>query len=223
MKIKGLVIVAVALCAAFGSCKSTRNIKSFSTNDSLSYAAGVQFGTSFKSQDSTLNGAIMGAALADVFAGEALMTMEEATAFIQEWFSVRKPAMDMAGSLEWLEKVKAENPNIQTTESGLMYEIIEAGDQAVKALNDADQVTVNYRGSLRDGSEFDAGEGVSFPLNRVIAGWTEGMKLVGKGGKINLWIPSELGYGPGGSGPIPPNSALKFEVELIDVIPAAAE
>jgi FKBP-type peptidyl-prolyl cis-trans isomerase len=218
---KNLMIAAVAVCTLFlGSCQTAKNPKNFTTLDSLSYAAGVQFGTSFRAQDSTLNGAVMGAALRDAFEGKTIMTLEEANAFIQEWFTVRKPAEDQAKNQAWFDEVKAENPNVQTTESGILYEIIAQGDPAVKAVNDADQVMVNYRGTLQDGFEFDKNDSITFPLNRVISGWTEGMKLVGKGGEVVLWIPSEMAYGPQPRQGIPANSALKFEVKLLDVIPA---
>ena len=106
------------------------------------------------------------------------------------------------------------------TASGLKYKILRKGNgEKPKASN---TVTVNYRGWLDNGKEFDSsykrGEPISFPLNRVIPGWTEGMQLVSKGGMIELEIPSELGYGArGAGGAIPPNARLHFLVELIDI------
>ncbi len=222
---KKLMFASIAVCVALASCGGggSKNMKSYSTLDSLSYAAGVQFATNLRMQDSTLVGPILAQAWRDVFAGEGKMTLDEAYAFINEWFGSRLPAKTQAESQEWLAQLKADNPNIQTTSSGLMYEIIKAGDPAVRATNDADQVVVKYVGSLRDGTVFDSNDSISIPLNRVIAGWTEGMKLVGKGGEIVLWIPSDLGYGTQQQGAIPGNSALKFEVTMHDVIPAPAE
>ena len=82
-------------------------------------------------------------------------------------------------------------------------------------------VTVHYTGTLIDGTVFDSsverGEPISFPLSGVIPGWTEGVQLINVGGKIELTIPYELGYGERGSGPIPPRSVLIFEVELISI------
>jgi len=78
---------------------------------------------------------------------------------------------------------------------------------------------VNYVGTLIDGTQFDAGDDVTFPLNRVISGWGEGLQLVGKGGKIELVIPGELAYGERGSRGIDPNATLKFVVDLLDVKP----
>lgn len=222
---KKLLIVAVVFCAAFVSCQGSKSAKSFSDIDSLSYAIGMDIANNMgikAVQDSSLNANVLAAAIRDAFANKTQMTPEDATAFINEWFQVRVPAKAKAESQAWLDEVKAENPNIQTTESGLMYEIINPGDAAVKAINDADQVMVNYRGTLKDGTEFDKNDRLTFALNRVIRGWTEGMKLIGKGGEVVLWVPSDLGYGERPAGQIPPNSALKFEVTLLDVIPAPA-
>jgi len=108
----------------------------------------------------------------------------------------------------------------QETASGLKYRVLRKSDGRKPTASDT--VTVNYRGWLDSGKEFDSsykrGEPISFPLNGVIPGWTEGMQLVGEGGMIELWIPSRLGYGPEGSGgSVPPNATLHFIVELISV------
>lgn len=107
------------------------------------------------------------------------------------------------------------------TNSGLQYRVLRKGTGAApKASN---TVKVHYHGWLDNGSVFDSsykrGESIEFPLNGVIPGWTEGMQLVGKGGMIELLIPSDLGYGARGTpgGPIPPNATLHFLVELLDV------
>jgi FKBP-type peptidyl-prolyl cis-trans isomerase len=105
-----------------------------------------------------------------------------------------------------------------------LYRIERAGSE-VKATEDTDKVLVHYEGTTREGKVFDSSyernEPISFALNRVIKGWTEGMKLVGVGGEITLWIPAELAYGERGAGSdIGPNEALKFKVELLEVNPA---
>ena len=107
---------------------------------------------------------------------------------------------------------------VVTTASGLQYKVITAGTgPSPKA---SDKVSVHYRGTLIDGTEFDSsyrrGEPVSFPVKGVIAGWTEALQLMKEGAKWELYIPSELAYGPGGTGgPIGPNATLIFEVELL--------
>lgn len=118
--------------------------------------------------------------------------------------------------------IEADAPKTFTkTNSGLQYRVLRKGTGAApKASN---TVKVHYHGWLDNGSVFDSsykrGESIEFPLNGVIPGWTEGMQLVGKGGMIELLIPSDLGYGARGTpgGPIPPNATLHFLVELLDV------
>jgi FKBP-type peptidyl-prolyl cis-trans isomerase FkpA len=108
-----------------------------------------------------------------------------------------------------------------TTASGLQYRVLRKGKGATPKASDT--VKVNYHGWLDNGTTFDSSyerkEPISFPLNGVIRGWTEGMQLVGAGGMIELVIPSDLGYGDRGTpgGPIPPKATLHFLVELIDV------
>ena len=114
----------------------------------------------------------------------------------------------------------AKKANIVTTASGLQYEVLIAGTGATfpSATNN---VTVHYKGSTLDGKEFDSsysrGEPTSFPLNRVIAGWTEGVQLMTVGSKYRFYIPSDLAYGSQGAGPISPNATLIFDVELIKI------
>ena len=124
---------------------------------------------------------------------------------------------------EWLAEVEKQE-GVQKTESGLLYRIDREGDGA-QATADTDVVLVNYEGKNRAGKVFDSSyereEPISFPLNGVIRGWTEGMKLVKAGGQITLWIPSVLAYGENGAGAdIGPNEALEFKVELLEVNPA---
>lgn len=116
----------------------------------------------------------------------------------------------------------AKDKDVKTTKSGLLYKIENAGKgEAIKA---TDTVKVHYTGKLPNGKVFDSsverGQPVEFQLNQVIPGWTEGLQLVKKGGKIQLVIPPVLGYGKQGAGAsIPPNSTLIFDVEVLDVNP----
>ena len=115
----------------------------------------------------------------------------------------------------------AKKPNIVTTATGLQYEILTPGTGTVSP-KATDNVTVHYKGTTLDGKEFDSsysrGEPATFPLNRVIAGWTEGVQLMKEGAKYRFYIPSELAYGEQGAGrAIGPNAALIFDVELIKI------
>lgn len=169
----------------------------------------------------------------------ARMTFDEANAYIMNYMTVRIPAENKAASEEWLSKIEKKSGVIKT-ESGLLYKIIDAGDVNLKPTAD-DVVKVHYKGETRKGVVFDASrfedmpkerqemmkkygrgpeadEPIEFPLKGVIKGWTEGLQFVGKGGKIELWIPSDLAYGSRGAGQnIGPNEALYFVVDLIDV------
>lgn len=114
---------------------------------------------------------------------------------------------------------------VQETESGLQYRIIEAGNDVKPSAQDT--VWVRYKGTLLDGSTFDEvpaeADSVRMMLNRVVAGWTEGLQLIGEGGKIELFIPAELAYGEGGNQGIEPNSTLIFTVDLTKVGKLAVE
>lgn len=185
------------------------------------------------------------AGINDTNNNETKIDENTAYSFLQNYHMVVRPEQAKAKAQEWFAMIEKKN-GVQKTESGILYIIEKAGDSEVKAVNDEDQVKVLYTGRDCYGNVFDsnrwsdmpkerqemykqyrpeeAGKDnpIEFPLNGVIQGWTEGMKLIGKGGKITLWIPSELAYGERGAGQaIPPHSALRFDVELLDVIPAA--
>ncbi len=218
---KKIMIIAAAAALVLSSCGT--GAKSITTEqDSLAYAIGLDLGNYIKNMDSTLNIDIVSAAIKDVIADEQTMDQEQAYAFLREYFTVRKPARVKEQAAKLLSEVESSNSKVQKTESGLMYEIIEAGSE-VKATKDSDIVRVMYEGKLlSNGNVFDSsysrGDTAEFGLDKVIKGWGEGLKLVGEGGKIKLWIPSELAYGEQGAGQaIGPNEALVFEVELFSV------
>jgi FKBP-type peptidyl-prolyl cis-trans isomerase len=117
-------------------------------------------------------------------------------------------------------KANAAKPGVHTTPSGLQYKVITEGHGKSPAATDT--VLVHYRGTTIDGVEFDSSykrnEPISFPLNGVIPGWTEGVQLMKEGGKIQLFIPSNLAYGSqGAGGVIPPDATLVFDIELLKV------
>ena len=117
----------------------------------------------------------------------------------------------------------AEREGVKTTESGLQYEVLEEGTGEQPAATDT--VQVHYTGELLSGEVFDSsrerGEPVTFALNQVIPGWTEGLQLMSEGARYKLYIPSDLAYGPGGNRAIGPNETLVFDVELLDINPGA--
>lgn len=131
--------------------------------------------------------------------GESVQPMEDGKKFLEE---------------------NAKKDGIKTTASGLQYEVLREG--AGPKPGATSNVEVHYEGRLLSGKVFDSSyerkETISFPLNRVIPGWTEGLQLMATGAKYRLYIPSELGYGSRGAGAdIPPNATLIFDVELISI------
>ena len=117
-------------------------------------------------------------------------------------------------------KENAAKPGVHTTPSGLQYKVLTEGHG--KKPSASDTVLVHYRGTTLDGTEFDSSykrnDPISFPLRGVIPGWTEGVQLMKEGGKIQLFIPSNLAYGSqGAGGVIPPDSTLIFDIELLKV------
>lgn len=155
----------------------------------------------------------------------AKMSSDEASNFVMTYQMNKLPKINKEASEAWLAKIEKKR-GVQKSESGLLYLIENEGDVNNKPTADG-KVKAHYEGKLRDGVVFDSsyerGEPVEFPVSGVIKGWAEGVQLIGQGGKIKLWIPSELAYGESGAGMmIAPNEALEFTVEIVEVIPAQA-
>jgi FKBP-type peptidyl-prolyl cis-trans isomerase FkpA len=127
---------------------------------------------------------------------------------------------DKDGTNEQFLAWNARQAGVRTTASGLQYQVLREGTGA--SPTDADVALINYVGSLRDGKVFDQNQRTPFPVAQVVPGFSEGLKLMKKGGKYRLWIKPELGYGDRDTGGvIPPNSVLIFDVELLEFIPLA--
>ena len=192
--------------------------------DKLSYAWGLAMGRQLKGMGvNTLNVDDFTNAVKSVFDGsEPAMPVEEAQKLINEYLSdLQKKAEEAAKAVgkQFLEENK-KNENVKETSTGLQYVVEKEGEGAQPTAED--EVTVHYTGRLLDGTVFDSsvnrGEPATFPLNRVIPGWTEGVQLMKEGAKYTFFIPSDLAYGPQGvPGAIPPHSTLIFDVELIKV------
>ena len=219
-----LGLVSVTSCGTVR--RAAPSVPSMETEiDSLSYSFGVtEVGMMVKAVDSVynMNEELIIQAVRDVLAGHPRISAEEGEAFAREYFTVRLPAKNLREAEAFLAEIES-RPGVQKSASGLLYEIGEAGGE--RPTEDTDTVVVRYTGMLADGTVFDStadrdDEPVEFQLNRVIPGWTEGLKLVGKGGRIKLYIPPALGYGEGGQGQmIQPNQVLIFEIELLDIKP----
>ena len=196
--------------------------------DKISYAIGLSMGQNLMGSGVTsLEYADLAAGIKDVLEkNQPQISYQEAQQVLGKFFSEleQKIAGEAKAAGEAFLAENAKREGVKVTESGLQYEVLEATiGQKPKA---TDKVRVHYEGTLIDGTVFDSsykrGESITFGLNQVIKGWTEGLQLVGEGGKITLWIPYELGYGPRQmSAELPGYSTLIFDVELIKVNKAA--
>ena len=191
--------------------------------DKLSYALGLSMGQNFKGSGvDKINVSDFAAALQAVYAGEKPeMTYDEAKQVVQEYFTnlqARAGEENAKAGRDFLAN-NAKQEGVVVTESGLQYLGVKEGSGKKPGPNDV--VTVHYTGRLIDGTVFDSsverGEPATFAVGQVIAGWVEGLQLMSEGAAYRLFIPSELAYGEHGTGPIQPNSALIFDVQLIKV------
>jgi FKBP-type peptidyl-prolyl cis-trans isomerase len=201
----------------------------------FSYVVGMDVGNSLKDLDADLDLETVIMAMRDVMSGdEVLLSESQANELKQAFFQKRQQQAaeqakkQAAANRERGEKFLADNAQkegVETTDSGLQYEVVEEGSgQSPEA---SDRVTVHYTGTLIDGTVFDSsrerGEPASFALNQVIPGWTEGLQLMKEGGHYKFYIPSELAYGERGAGDvIEPGSTLIFDVELLEVADSEA-
>ncbi len=200
----------------------------------VSYGIGLNIGRSMKSQGVDVDAELLARGISDaITGGKPLLTDQE----LQETMLALKQELEgkqremvakQAGASKAIgEKNKkegdaflaanAKKPGIKTLPSGLQYKVVTEGKGPSPKATDG--VKTNYRGTLIDGTEFDKGDGAAFPVNRVIAGWTEALQLMKVGSKWQLFIPAELAYGanPEPGGKIGPNAALVFDIELLGI------
>jgi FKBP-type peptidyl-prolyl cis-trans isomerase FklB len=191
--------------------------------DSVSYSLGVLFAQNFKNGEKIdIDATAMSKGFSDAMTGKEAINAEKANQ-IFSGFMQAASAKKYAGNIEAGKTFLAENAKragVMTTASGLQYEIMTAGTGVKPTATD--KVTVHYHGTLPNGKVFDSsvqrGQPIDFPVNGVIAGWTEALQLMATGSKWKIFIPSNLAYGERGAGAdIGPHQALIFEVELIKV------
>ena len=232
MKNSIIYLLVVGLLIAGTSCQQggSKSVKLETTVDSVSYAIGILVGSNNLKQLSSAPGgedldvAVMASAFnAATLEEELKITEEEANTMVQAFFQnagERKGQDNLEVGNAFLETNKARE-GVTITESGLQYEVLTAGTGAKPTA--ADQVRVHYHGTLIDGTVFDSsvdrGEPATFGVGQVIPGWTEALQLMPVGSKWKVYLPSNIAYGERGTGAdIGPNSALIFEVELLEII-----
>lgn len=201
-----------------------------------SYSLGVNLGMRLKQQKVSLNVESFTRGFTDATTDAKRLLNDEQVATELQNFEKRRAEEAEKAMKDIAEKNKTESAaflaanakkeGVKTTASGLQYKIVKAGKGPIPKA--ADEVQVHYAGKLVNGTEFDSsikrGEPVTFPVNGVIAGWTEALQLMPEGSTWEVYIPSDLAYGPGGTGDvIGPNAALVFEVQLLKVNKAKAK
>jgi len=208
--------------------------------DKQSYSLGVSFGNYLqraleenKKVDINLSNDMVIQGVQDAISGEVKLSEEDITSVMKALDTLTREKHAVLANVEAEKAIaigkeflaaNASKEGVVTTESGLQYSVMQQGNGAKPTAEDT--VTVHYKGTLIDGTEFDSSykrnEPAQFPLKNVIKGWTEGLQLMSVGSKFKFTIPSELAYGARATGEISANSTLIFEVELLEVVGAAA-
>src|SRR5262245_49714437 len=193
----------------------------------VGYSIGMQIGFNLSRQKLDINPDLLAAGIKDAIANKPQLTPDQVKEIMAQFEKDMEQKQKQQGEKNKTEGAKFLEDNkkktgIKTTASGLQYKVEKEGTGATPKATD--MVTVNYRGTLIDGTEFDSsykrGQPATFPVNGVIKGWTEALQLMKQGAKYQLFIPASLAYGERAMGPdIGPNSTLIFEVELQDVKP----
>ncbi len=217
------------MAAATVSAGSALAVELETDEQKLGYLIGMDIGKSLKREQADVDiDALLEAIRVTFEGGTTAMTEEQAQAVREEFIAKRREAVQAESAAQGEKNAaegaaflaaNAQNDGVVVTDSGLQYKVITQGEGPRPAASDT--VEVHYRGTLLDGTEFDSSYArnapISFALDRVIAGWTEGVQLMPVGSKYHFWIKPELAYGAGGGGPIPPNATLMFEVELLNI------
>ena len=218
---KAILLLAVSVLAA-GAANAQGDTEIL---NKASYGVGYQTGMNFAQQGVDLDMDQLIQGLKDGMSGAELRYSPEelqvAMGALQSMVQKQRDsvAAQAASSAESYLDENAKRDGVVSLASGLQYEVITEGDGPIP--QSTERVRVHYSGALVDGTVFDSsyerGEPVVFPVTGVISGWVEALQLMKVGSKWKLFIPAELAYGEAGQGPIPPNSALIFDVELLGI------
>ena len=198
---------------------STETVELKTNDEKVNYSLGFEIGKDLKRQELTLTpDALVKGAQDGISGGKPLISTTQRQKALKD--TRAKRAQENLEQSQAFLAANAEKDGVKTLPSGLQYKEIQAGEGRIPGPDDS--VVVHYRGSLIDGTVFDdsyeRGKPSTLQVKKVIKGWREGLQLMKEGAKWELFIPPELGYGKRGRGkPIPPNSALIFEVELIAI------
>ncbi|HMF45147.1 MAG TPA: FKBP-type peptidyl-prolyl cis-trans isomerase [Candidatus Udaeobacter sp.] len=224
---KRFIVIVSASLLAFPLLGQDKSPQLKDEKDKVSYSIGMQIGFNLGRQKVDINPDILAAGIKDAIAGKPQLTADQVKDIMAQFEKDMETKQKQVGEknktdgAKFLEDNK-KKPGVKTTASGLQYKVEKEGTGTTPKATD--MVTVNYRGTLIDGTEFDSsykrGQPATFPVNGVIKGWTEALQLMKQGAKYQLFIPANLAYGERAMGPdIGPNSTLIFEVELQDVKP----
>ncbi len=228
-KIKYAMVIVIIIGLLSSVCLGEERQKLTDLKDRLSYGLGYQFGENLKKQGVEINLDVYTAGFRDATAGkDRLITQEETQSVIRELQTKlaagrqkdlkEKGERNLPAGKAFLEENKKQD-GVKVLPSGLQYKVLEEGSGKKPGAND--MVTVDYRGTLIDGVEFDSslkrGRPATFKVSEVIKGWTEALQLMKTGARWQLFIPPELGYGEYGNAAIEPNSVLVFEVTLVSI------
>ena len=228
---QSLIFLAVVSLASTGFSQQPTQLKD--EKDKVSYSIGLDIGNTFKKQKMDINTDVLMAGIKDAQSGAKPLLSEEQVKETMTAFSKSMVEKQTAAAKEAAEKNAAEGEKflaenkakegVKTTPSGLQYKVLREGSGA--SPKETDTVVTQYRGTLINGTEFDSSykrnEPTTFPVNRVIKGWTEALQMMKPGAKYQLFIPANLAYGERGAGQdIGPNETLIFEIELLSVKPS---
>ncbi len=221
-----ILIVSASLLALplFGQEKSSQ-LKD--QKEKVSYSIGMNIGFNLSRQKVDINPDVLAAGIKDAIAGKPLLTQDQVKDVMAQFEKDMEQKQKQAGEknktdgAKFLEENKKKQ-GVKTTASGLQYKVMKEGTGAQP--KPTEMVTVNYRGTLIDGTEFDSsykrGQPATFPVNGVIKGWTEALQLMKVGSKYQVFVPANLAYGERSVSPeLGPNATLIFEVELLDAKP----